>query len=343
MQEEISLREIIETIWDGKWVIVIITAAAVILTGLTTKFVLPSIYEATSTVRVGDGSGEGIVQKLNSFAESTKTDVSLKRVIDNLSLDNQEYTIQSIRKDTKVEVVRDTGLIKLTVQGENPETITNISNLLAFELGARIEITDRAQEIVNHQKRLNNIDNNISIISKDLEEAEKLLAETPEYLVTRQSLANEPFLHSVIAESTNESNRELGALQLESQTINPVYTSLQNQIKDDILELTRLTQEKENLEKELTFNNTRIQELEQQIDRGKLNASNSQRLLNGFNAVFVSPAITPTEPVRPKLILNLAIGFTVGLMISMLIVFIRHYWRTTNPIHSTKNDNGLSI
>ena len=46
MQEEISLREIIEILLRGKWLIAIITIACMLVSGIFSFFVMDPTYEA---------------------------------------------------------------------------------------------------------------------------------------------------------------------------------------------------------------------------------------------------------------------------------------------------------
>lgn len=337
MQSEISLREIFDIFWDGKKTISIITISILLLTAILNFFVLPATYEATATVRLGNGmEQQESGQNLNAYLETLKNDVSMQRLIEKLDLEQYGYTIANLKSSINISIVNQASVMKLSVQGEDPEIITNIANMMAFELGARMEITDRSQEIVAYKRSLKDIENQINVYQKDLDEANRQLSRTPEKLYTKQTLADEPYLQSVVGELIEAGNKELGAIQLETEIINPVYTTLQSHIANKTIELARLTSQKENLELNIKENQERILELETQIDFEKLNSQNSERLLNGFNAVFVSPAIEPTEPVGPKKIVNIALATIVGFMLATVIVFIRNYLKVTD-LHPTKD------
>jgi len=335
-QEEISLREIIETIWNGKVIIASITILAMLIAGIYSFFVLPPTYEATSSVRVN--TQEELL--LSSFAESMKSDVAMNRIIDKLKLDRDIYSINSIRDSIKIEVITDTNIMKLKVAGSSPPTITSIANLLAFELGARIEISDRSQKIVDINNRLFELEDLISIASKELAESNNQLKENPEKIVTKQALADEPYLQSILEQSTTISNKNLGTLQLESENINPVHTVLKERIAATTINLAILLAEKDNIEANILNNESKISDLEQQMDEVKLKTLKSERLLDGLSAVFISPAIEPVNPVGPRKMLNIAIAVVIGVMFSFMIVFVRHYWQNSSMPRAT--GNGIS-
>ncbi|GEM_PF-1703636 len=338
MQEEISLREIIKVIWDGKWIIATITAIAVAITGIFSFFIVSPTYEAVSTVRVELSDMETVDQEqyLNSFAESLKTDVTMNRIINKLGLSRDHYSINSIRNSINVEVVENTNNMNIRVSGQEAGVITDISNLMAFELGARIEISDRSKRIVSARKSLESLEDSIKVNDNELQEAKKQLAETPEKLTTKKSLSDEAYLSAVISEGTAANERELGALQLESEEINPLYTSLMTKISEITLELTRQESNKLNYEQEIMEDNEIIANLEQQILKDELNMINSERMLSGFNAVFIAPAMEPNDPIAPNNVLNLAIAFVLGAMIGVFTNLFRHYMSSSAPVNNQK-------
>jgi succinoglycan biosynthesis transport protein ExoP len=268
-----------------------------------------------------------------------KTDVAINRLIEKLKLDRNVYSINSIRGSVNVDVdvLKGSNVMNLRVHGNEPSEITRIANLLAFELGARIEISYRAQKIVESIKRLNELKDLIIITNKELEETINQLKENPEKLVIKQSLADEPYLQSILEQATDVSNMDLGALQMESEEINPVYIALKERIADRTIEVTINSAEKQNMEAIISENETQIQELEQHVDESKLNALKSERLLSEFSAVFVSPAIKPAVPVGPNKLLYVVIAAVIGVILSLMIIFARQYWRNSSVTRNANN------
>jgi Capsular polysaccharide biosynthesis protein len=325
LEDEISLWELAEAFWKDKWIIVIITAVSVLITYLTTMINTPA-YVATSTVSVDYSEAEHeVTRKLNSFATFAKSDAAFQRVIDKLELDRQEYSIQSMRSNIRVEIVRNTNLIQLTYKGNHPEMVANIANQLAYELGAHIETAERKQEIVELQRQMKEIENQISIATTELEESSKLLDETPQYLVTRQSLVDEPNLQSAIAKALG--GRDVGALQLETVIVNPVHTLLQERIAENTLALNRLTREREKIRDEIVYHNRRIMELERQFEPEVFSSSNPQEILSRLNMIDVSQASVPAAPEGNNFMLRMAISFIIGLLVSLPVVLIRRFWK----------------
>lgn len=344
MEEEISLREIIETIWNGKIVIIGITLAAMIIAAILSFFVIAPTYEAVSTVRVMNNNNESkdTNEMLTTFAESVKGDVSINRIADKLGIDTNERSINSIRNSIDVQPVKDTSMIRVKVTGEDPEMITRISNAVVFELGARIEISDRSVEIVNSKNRVLRMEDSLIIQQTELLQTQQQLEQTPEKLFTKQSVADVPYLQSIVEQSEGLGGIEAGQLTLTTETINPLYTSLTARITEATINISKLIEEKAIIEQSIDQHLEIINELESQNYEQRLQANDSERMLDGYVAVSVSPAIKPSDPIAPRKIMNVAIAAVVGVMLSLLLVFFNHYWKSSET-SVTSNNDGLAI
>jgi capsular polysaccharide biosynthesis protein len=331
MQEEISLREILETIWNGKLIIIAVTIIAVLVSAIFSFFVIEPTYEAKAQVRL-DGS-------LNTVTESIKSDVAMNRIINKLNLNRDQYNINNIRDSIQLAPIEDTNIIEIKVEGTNPRTITKIANMMTFEIAARTEITDRSTKIIGAQNKLLELKDSLAMVETELSEANKQLAETPEKLINKKTLADEPYMQSVAQENSPRSNKELGAMELISESTNPVYLSLKQRIVDGTISQVKLIEEKQINEVKIAENQGFINQLENHIENERLSVQNSQRLFSGFSAVFISPALEPSEPIGPKKVLNIAIAAVVGVMLSVMIVFVSNYWHNSStPASSSGNE-----
>jgi succinoglycan biosynthesis transport protein ExoP len=328
--DEISLREIIETVWDGRWIITSVTAVAVLLSGIVSFFILDPVYEVTTTVMVNsqvNGDQQKLVQNLSPFAEQVKSDFVVGKMIQKLEMNSKKASVNSIRNSINVEAIKDTNLIRITVKGTDPNAITNIANVVALELGAFIEISTRLDMIVGYKQRLIGVEDQMKIVQTELSTANKQLETTPEKLVTRKSLSDDPYMQSVVADNSNSSNKNLGSLQLLNEEVNPIYVELKSRVSDVSIQLSKLQMEKENLDERITSNQNTITALQKQINSNKQPSGEFVQSVNRFNAVLITPAVEPEFPVGPKKLMNLALAGVVGGMMSVFIVFIREYWR----------------
>jgi succinoglycan biosynthesis transport protein ExoP len=336
--DEISLREIIETVWDGRWIIASVTAVAVLLSGIVSFFVLDPAYEVTTTVMVNSQvDGEKTAANLSPFAEQVKSDFVLGKIVKKLELEGKEISVNSIRNSINVEAIKDSNLIRIAVTGKDPKAITNIANAVALELGSFIEISTRLDMIVGFKQRLIAVEDQMKIVQTELEMANKQLETNPEKLVTQKSLSDDPYLQSVVTDNSNSSNKELGSLKLIDEEINPVYIELKSRVADTSIQLSKLQMEKSNLDERVSSNQQTITALQKQINSTHAPSEGFVQSVNRFNAVLIIPAVEPEFPVGPRTMLNLALAGVVGGMLSVLIVFMREYWSRNSKVSTGSN------
>jgi Capsular polysaccharide biosynthesis protein len=330
MEQEISLREIIEIVLKGKWVIIVVTGVVVLLVAILNFFVLSPVYESNSMVRIAESGKEGVKPiEMNSFIETVKSDAAINRLIEKLNLDPAVHTINSLKEQISTEVIKEINVMKIKVSGSDALLNTNIANFLAYELGNRVDSTARSRSIVEDQRKLKDLSDEVESTKKQLEEAKSQLAVIPEKQKTTQAISENPLL-TVVAQRGGEATRDFLGLQLESETVNPAYTAVQTQIANISISLTKLVTEEANINKRIQENTDKINALGNQIQQEKLTARVSDRLLGGEQAIFVSPALEPLSPVGPNKILNMAIAAVLGGMVSVLYVFLSNYMRNSS-------------
>lgn len=329
MSKEISLYEIIEIVLKGKWIIISITLASIILSATFSYFIIEPTYETYSIVRMQSATKEDgkKITNIKEFQESLKSASTLNSMIVKNQLQDGEYTINSIRNMFELEVVPDSNIMKITVRGDNPEKISKLANMLAYELGIRIEITNRTGEIVKAQEHLEILQDQIVIIKAKLYELNNQLKVTPEKLITNQALSDNDLLRSLEQERSGISTKEAAQLNMQSESINPNYTDLQAKISQSTIELNALEAEAKNYQNKVNLNMSRIDEIDSKASNEKLDVNKSIRILDGTSAIFINPALQPEEPVGPKKLLNIIMASVVGVMLSLLIVFLRNYLR----------------
>ncbi|MGE4284166.1 MAG: GumC family protein [Clostridia bacterium] len=150
MEEEISLREIIEVLLKGKWIIAIFTAVCVFLSGIYSVFLMEPIYNAKSTLMVSPVIVEGADDPNNKFSdlvgslsqypqmtldtymEQVKTPKVLNAVIQELKLDEKyEMTRSSLSSIIEVGSPKNTNLIYITVEHKDSKLAADIANAVS--------------------------------------------------------------------------------------------------------------------------------------------------------------------------------------------------------------------
>ena len=224
MDEEISLRELIEILLAGKWLIIAITVLAILISGVVTFCLIEPTYEAKTVLAVnltGNAkSDENIVQ---SYLTQAKSGSVLDKVSEKLKADAQEISLQALAGKINITHLKDTNLFEVTVKDHSSQRAAKIANTFVEEFITFITET-------NKQK----VSENLALLEKQVNEGQTKLQS---YIDEMQELLKQP-------ESVAELETELGTnlqilseyqlrkanLQIETQKISAAITSLENQL-----------------------------------------------------------------------------------------------------------------
>ncbi|ADD02006.1 lipopolysaccharide biosynthesis protein [Thermoanaerobacter mathranii subsp. mathranii str. A3] len=312
MEEEISLRELIEIILKHKKTIIIVTLAATLVAVVLSFFVIKPTYEATTTLSVTDvtpetgffGSNTTVIlpgkdsnlpsvqsdsidkdlslllssllkypdMSVEAFKEEVTNPIVLMNTVKQLGLDPQKYTVENLKKQISVSIVNNTNLITVTVKEDNPELAAKIADTIAENFRSYI-------------------------IERNNRQTDKLI-ETLNKLINLQN------------DKIRETTTKLNEIQTNSQD-RLLIEQTQKQL--ELLKNTR----------DIMLEKYNMLELLKESDLGK------QSIL------ITSKALVPDKPIAPKKSLNIIIAFILGLMVSIFIVFFMEYWKNTDPKKTT--------
>lgn len=147
--EEISIKELIETLLKGKWLIAGITLVLVLIAIGFTFFYQTPMYEATTTLLASNVAAEAprpdvnnIEDYLNTlssqgsntldtYKQQIKSPEVIASVREDLELDPEKYSIVGLQNSISVQVIDGTNLIKITVTSDSPELSKNMANSVA--------------------------------------------------------------------------------------------------------------------------------------------------------------------------------------------------------------------
>lgn len=315
--DEISFIEVFVSLWKSRVIIAVITCVFLFVSIIIANFVLPKKYVSTSYVRVSVEGG------LVNYAQTLNSEVTLKRIIDKLQLNSNIYTVESLRDSIQLSTDENSNVMKIEVEGKNANIITKIANQLAYELGSRIEISDRSEMIVESQRKLLDLDSQILVQMKELESAQKELETTPEYLVTRKSLTEDALLRDITGEKYNLTIGDAAAIQYVEEQPNPVYFSLKTMVSEGNVNLAKLKEQKNNILAKIEEHQNVVNDIENSINEDIISSEKLERMLTGFTAVFISSAITPEEPSSPNKLIFVVILTIVGLVLGVLVALSR--------------------
>jgi len=151
MNEEITLREFIEMILKRKWIICIVTAIAILLSGIYSFFILKPTYSASVTLLANPIENKqtsittGINEMIDSLAvypnmtidtykEQVINSTVIADTINELNIINDKGELiqwSALAKKLSVEKIGNTNLLKITVKDKDPVMAAKIANSVA--------------------------------------------------------------------------------------------------------------------------------------------------------------------------------------------------------------------
>lgn len=305
MEDTIELREIIEIILKGKWIIAGVTVICMLFAGIASWFILPEKYESTAIVQIkSDIQDTGVV---NNFVATEFTPQVFAQRLGNESLLNNEFKQMGIKNkyfSDNLKVVTEEDILTLTYTSNSPENAQK-------ELQAIIDFT---------KKEMNNVVQAEleTLISSYNNEAETLSGEVEILINEYNSIVRTNKLPELLILQTILSTGI--TLNLSEEQIEAL-SSVDGAIQNRLLQLQ-----------------VNIQVKAEEYNKVLANYQSAKTEQKSFRSEpYFQEIIVPTleeEASSPNKVLNLAIGFILGVMLGIGVVFFRNYWRYSTPIKS---------
>lgn len=319
MEQEISLREIIEIFWKGKWMIILLTMVAMIASGILSFFIIEPTFETSATLSVNSNVTTDLKQiVMANYVEQVTNHAIISETIKELKLNEKGITITKLLDKIRIEVVKDTTLLRIYVQDNNAKTASEIANTISKYFINFMKKQQQDQEIAKEEYTLSDIETQLEVQKATLEKIKQELAKTSPTIITNKTLAEDPYLQSIIQDQSNKSNAETGALKLRNEEVNPVYISLQQSATNTNIEIQKLESQKQEI----------------------LEKINNNTILPQEYVTIANPAIPPERPIAPRRAMNVVFAGVIGVILSLTIVFFKHYWRVSS-IEKGKSKNSI--
>ncbi len=192
MEEEISLRELIETLIRGKVIIAITTIVAILISGVFSFFIISPTYQAKTTLLVNlpntsnretDSTLSVFLESISQYpimtVETLRTQVKnpevLQTVLDTVELTGRKLTLPQLEQKINAQSVKDTNLLEISVKDQDPAFASDVANIIARELIKFIN--EQNKQIMNQSVAY--LENQLKIEGEKLDEA---VAELQEFL-----------------------------------------------------------------------------------------------------------------------------------------------------------------
>ncbi|MBX5476568.1 MAG: hypothetical protein IRZ18_05540 [Clostridia bacterium] len=320
--DEIDLRQLLQTLVDGWKIIATVTAAAVVLTGTASFFVIPPTYQAQALVMLND-------LKLNAPVEppalGPETYVTLAESPSFFRKFSEDLGIvgefRATGRPYSVSVADDKRTLVVTVKDHDPRRAAAMANAAAAELVIH-------SAAINADNLQGAIDAQLASAQSNLRSLQDLAAKTPRTYALKESLANDPTFTALVWQRLGIRADQAAQLAMTVEVLNPVWQDLQTKI---------------------TEAQTTIQDLEQERGQIKAAAAQGDELAQAFRShakadtlgdgllklnqtqlsslAITSPAVEPLKPVAPRKALNMAVAAVLGVMVGVFAVFFLDFWR----------------
>lgn len=226
---------------------------------------------------------------------------------------------------------KDTGILVLSITGDNPELITNIIDSISNNYLSQ----NIARQAAQDAKSLEFLSNQLPKVRNDLDVAEDKLNE---YRRKNDSVDLSLEAKSVLEQIVNVDN-QLNDLTFRESEISQLYTKEHPNYKALMEKRKTLQEEKAKLNKRVSVMPETQQEilrLSRDVESGRavyMKLLNRQQELNIAkssaigNVRIIDNAVAQTKPVKPKKIVIILIGFIFGSVVAIGIVLLRVFLR----------------
>jgi len=337
-EDEISLKELLMTIWNGRKLIAIITIIALLLTSVYTFGVADEQYEATSeliirtpsavTTRYGTYTFPS--DNINDYIQYIYSNDVIDAVIKQFELDT---TRAALKERITIKQEKDQNSFQVVVTDTKPETAQAINNYLVDEYMTQIRIAYKKNALntflQDYEVNMENIQNNILKQEALIVENQILLDSLKPIYTLQKSLFEDPETAAIYADTFNLDLSTLSDNVMVEEYANDNYFKVETQLIDLQTGLISLKEELSNqqmLYADLQSEQTIVAAASPATDKdiildGKLDVMDS-------NVSVISYAYVPEGAVSPNKVLNLAIGLILGLLVGIFTVLFKSYWNS---------------
>jgi capsular polysaccharide biosynthesis protein len=224
-EEEIDLREYINVLMKRKGIIILIFLIAVITAAIVSYFVLTPIYQSSVSFQVN------IRLIKQSYYPTSSTNPYISDILVLLTSDSIlrkaaerasfSYNFTKMKEKVEATNIKDTSIITLTVEDENPKFAQDLANSI-------VEVfIDKNQSIYDEKRKM--AEENLKIYEEQLDEVEKNIIEIEK---TRVKIAHSKGISD--AEKHFQTSLLLNSLVTERNNYNFLISKVSS-IKEDLM------------------------------------------------------------------------------------------------------------
>jgi capsular polysaccharide biosynthesis protein len=222
------------------------------------------------------------------------------------------------------------------------------TNELSEEFDSKIlMITTFKTQLVEKEVELNKVKAGLTV-------AEQELKNTPQVIVTRKSVGQDPLLNQIIAEANGTSIKDAAQVTMESEEVNEGYIEIRTKVSEYRIKVSELSHELDMIRTKINTTQKELESLQleladkehsQQMIQRNVDVSQGtyDAFINKYEEIritestevgdstinIISQAVVPEKPTGPRKMFNLAIAGVLGMIIGMFIAFFKEYWQTS--------------
>ncbi len=338
--DEISLKELIMSIWSERKLISLITAGCLLISIIYTFFIASPVYESTSelmiktptTVATRFGTYEFPSQNINDYIQYIYSNDVMDRVIKKENLDMTRAGLKSAVK-IEYDAKSESNSFKVAVSMDDASLAKQVNDDLLEQYLESIRITYKRNAledfITNYEVSIDNLQESIKQQEILIKETKALMDTVKPIYTLQKALFADPKSAAAYADQLNLDLASLSEHVMTEEYVNNNYFTLEAKYLDM---QSSLINSKEALVQKKAFYDELISE--RTLVNNATSNGESGKILNGRMDVFsqnisvISKAYEPQRPISPRKAMNLAIGLVLGLMAGTFAGFIRNYWKT---------------
>jgi len=237
-----------------------------------------------------------------------------------------DLLVEAFQGRLSAALVKDTQLITLTFEAENPKLAANVANALANtyiedQLSSRIEMTRQASSWMEQR---------LTVLKLNLDQSEQSLQSYME----RHQLVDVKGVSTLTAQELDELTSQLVIARAKYSELGKRYGTKHPKLIAALSEMRAAEQELRRSKSKIQNigrKEVKLRELQRQVDSNRqlydtflsrLKEANQAVDLQASNARISDPAVAPIKPFKPKKSLIVALAFFASLMLGILLAFL---------------------
>ncbi len=337
--DEISLKELMLSIWNERRLIAVVMAVTILLAGIYTFVIASPQYETTSALIIKKpietltpyGTYKFPSENINDYIQFIYSNEVADRIIEKHNL---EMSNKAFKNMISISQEKDANRFQVIVKHSDPVMAYQINADLIHQYVDSLRLTYKRQALdsflLNYQSEIESLNNTIEYNEAILTDTKALLSTMDPVITLQKMLSSDPIAATAYADRNNLNLASLSDDVMSEEVINESYFTIESQVVNLEVELI-------NLRQSLNNKNQLLGELSKELENynSLITTENESQLLNGKldvmaqNVFVTSKPYEPKNPVAPRKALNMAIGLVLGMMLGVFLGLFKAYWKNS--------------